>query len=110
MMQSVGITGALPGTMITENDMNKEEAYEALRVRIVTNSVTPGEILNEKDLMAQLAIGRSPLREILLGIDFDFDFDRSRSFCEGGYRRLSSSSLIVFRKDDWYCSPMLVNE
>ena len=45
--------------------MNKEEAYEKLRVRIVTNSVAPGEILNEKELMAQLAIGRSPLREIL---------------------------------------------
>ena len=45
--------------------MNKEEAYEELRVRIVTNGVAPGEILNEKDLMAQLAIGRSPLREIL---------------------------------------------
>jgi len=45
--------------------MNKEEAYEELRVRIVTNAVAPGEILNEKDLMAQLTIGRSPLREIL---------------------------------------------
>ncbi len=45
--------------------MNKEEAYEELRVRIITNCVAPGEILNEKDLMAQLAIGRSPLREIL---------------------------------------------
>jgi DNA-binding GntR family transcriptional regulator len=45
--------------------MNKEEAYEELRVRIITNGVAPGEILNEKDLMAQLAIGRSPLREIL---------------------------------------------
>jgi len=45
--------------------MNKEEAYEELRVRIVTNGVAPGEILKEKNLMAQLAIGRSPLREIL---------------------------------------------
>ena len=45
--------------------MNKEEAYEELRVRIITNGFAPGEILKEKDLMAQLAIGRSPLREIL---------------------------------------------
>ena len=45
--------------------MNKEEAYEELRVRIITNGFTPGQILKEKDLMAQLAIGRSPLREIL---------------------------------------------
>jgi len=34
-------------------------------VRIITNGIAPGEILKEKDLMAQLAIGRSPLREIL---------------------------------------------
>ena len=45
--------------------MKKEEAYEKLRVRIITNRVAPGEILKEKDLIAQLAIGRSPLREIL---------------------------------------------
>lgn len=45
--------------------MNKEQAYENLRLRIVTNGVVPGEILNEKDLMAELGIGRSPLREVL---------------------------------------------
>ncbi len=45
--------------------MNKEEAYENLRMRIITNDVAPGEILNEKDLMARLGIGRSPLREVL---------------------------------------------
>lgn len=51
--------------MTGETFMNKEEAYEELRVRIITNGFAPGEILKEKDLMAQLAIGRSPLREIL---------------------------------------------
>jgi GntR family transcriptional regulator, rspAB operon transcriptional repressor len=45
--------------------MKKEDAYESLRVQIVTNDVAPGQILNEKDLMAQLSIGRSPLREVL---------------------------------------------
>jgi len=53
------------GAMAWKTIMNKEEAYEELRVRIITNGVVPGEILKEKDLMAQLAIGRSPLREIL---------------------------------------------
>jgi len=53
------------GTMTWETIMNKEEAYEELRMRIITNDIAPGEILKEKDLMAQLAIGRSPLREIL---------------------------------------------
>jgi DNA-binding GntR family transcriptional regulator len=51
--------------MTQQKNMNKEQAYEELRVRIITNGVAPGEILNEKDLMAQLAIGRSPLREVL---------------------------------------------
>lgn len=45
--------------------MTKEETYEALRDQIVTISVRPGEILNEKDLMARYDIGRSPLREVL---------------------------------------------
>ena len=45
--------------------MNKEEAYENLRVSIITNKVAPCEILKEKVLMAQLAIGRSQLRVIL---------------------------------------------
>lgn len=45
--------------------MKKDEAYEKLRVKIVTNGIAPGEILNEKELMAEYSIGRSPLREIL---------------------------------------------
>jgi DNA-binding GntR family transcriptional regulator len=45
--------------------MTKEEVYEALRVRIVFNRARPGDILNEKDLMAEYEIGRSPLREAL---------------------------------------------
>lgn len=46
--------------------MEKHEAYETLRFQIITNAVKPGEILNEKDLMAALEIGRTPLRDILL--------------------------------------------
>ncbi len=45
--------------------MKKDEAYEKLRFEIVTNGIPPGEILNEKDLMGRLSIGRSPLREVL---------------------------------------------
>ncbi len=65
--ESVACAG-LNSTALTRKNkkiMNKEQAYEDLRVRIITNAVAPGEILNEKELMAQLAIGRSPLREIL---------------------------------------------
>ncbi len=45
--------------------MKKEDAYETLRMEIVTNKVAPGDIFNEKELMARLSIGRSPLREVL---------------------------------------------
>lgn len=64
-MQAIHRRSAVLGYMTGETFMNKEEAYEELRVRIITNGFAPGEILKEKDLMAQLAIGRSPLREIL---------------------------------------------
>jgi GntR family transcriptional regulator, rspAB operon transcriptional repressor len=41
------------------------EVYEALRYRIITNHVAPGQKLYEKDLMEEYKIGRTPLREIL---------------------------------------------
>lgn len=45
--------------------MNKKEVYETLRFQIVTNTIGPNEILNEKDLMEHFEVGRSPLREVL---------------------------------------------
>ena len=45
--------------------MTKDETYEKLRAKIVTNDLVPGDILNEKELMAQFSTGRSPLREVL---------------------------------------------
>ena len=65
-MESVGYHITRPSQRRSgKTIMKKEEAYEELRVQIITNGVAPGEILKEKDLMAQLSIGRSPLREIL---------------------------------------------
>jgi DNA-binding GntR family transcriptional regulator len=40
-----------------------ERAYEELRERIVTLRLAPGTILREQDLMQELEIGRTPLRE-----------------------------------------------
>jgi DNA-binding GntR family transcriptional regulator len=40
-----------------------ERAYRELRDRIVTLRLTPGTVLREDDLMAELGIGRTPLRE-----------------------------------------------
>ena len=45
--------------------MKKEEVYEALRFQIVTYSIGPNEILNEKELMDKFKVGRSPLRDVL---------------------------------------------
>ena len=43
---------------------DKEETYLSLRERIITNVLPPGHRLNEKDLMDEYGIGRTPLREI----------------------------------------------
>lgn len=40
-----------------------EHAYEELRDRIVTLGLPPGTVLREDELMAEMGIGRTPLRE-----------------------------------------------
>jgi len=44
----------------------KTRVFESLRYRIITHDLSPGELLNEKDLMSQYRIGRTPLREVFL--------------------------------------------
>lgn len=44
----------------------KENVYKDLQLKIITNELAPGELLNEKDLMEHYKIGRTPLREIML--------------------------------------------
>lgn len=44
----------------------KQQAYENLRYKIITQELPPGELLKEKDLMAHYRIGRTPLREIFI--------------------------------------------
>ena len=43
--------------------MISERAYEQLRDRIVTLRLAPGTVLREDELMRELEIGRTPLRE-----------------------------------------------
>ena len=43
--------------------MISERAYEELRERIVTLRLAPGTVLREDELMRELEIGRTPLRE-----------------------------------------------
>jgi DNA-binding GntR family transcriptional regulator len=42
----------------------KSEVYNQLKSKIIMQQLKPGEVLNEKQLMAQYVIGRTPLREI----------------------------------------------
>lgn len=44
----------------------KQEAYENLRYRIISQRLAPGDLLKDKDLMDRYGIGRTPLREIML--------------------------------------------
>jgi len=41
-------------------------AYQAIRNKILHTELAPGEIINEKTLMAELEFGRTPIREALL--------------------------------------------
>lgn len=43
-----------------------ELTYEALRRKIIQRELKPGEILDEKILMQQLNVGRTPLRQAIL--------------------------------------------
>jgi len=44
-------------------DLISDRAYAELRERIVTLRLAPGTVLREDELMGELAIGRTPLRE-----------------------------------------------
>ena len=44
----------------------KDETYQDLRYRIITHDLKPMESLNEKMLMDQYGLGRTPMREVLL--------------------------------------------
>jgi len=46
-------------------DLISERAYAQLRERIVTLRLAPGTVLREDELMSDLAIGRTPLREAI---------------------------------------------
>ena len=46
-------------------DLISDRAYAELRERIVTLRLAPGTVLREDELMSDLAIGRTPLREAI---------------------------------------------
>lgn len=44
----------------------KETAYDRIKQKIITNTLAPNTALNERSMMEQFDIGRTPLREIFL--------------------------------------------
>ena len=49
----------------------KDSTYQSIRLRIITHNLRPGGLLNEKELMREYKIGRSPLRDILIELQRD---------------------------------------
>lgn len=64
--------------------MLKNEVYSAIKTRIITQEMEPGCRVNEKELMAEYDIGKTPLREVF------FRLQR-----EGLIRRFPRSGTIV---------------
>lgn len=68
----------LPATLLTASrqrrangDSHSEVAYRILKEKIVTLQLPPASLLNEADLMAELDLGRTPIREALLRLAFE---------------------------------------
>ena len=68
----------LPATLLTasrrrqfKNDSLGETAYRILKEKIVTLALPPASILNEAQLMAELDLGRTPIREALQRLAFE---------------------------------------
>jgi len=57
----VSTPAELPDATVTR--LVAERAYDELRDRIVTLELPPGTVLREDELMAEMGIGRTPLRE-----------------------------------------------
>lgn len=62
----------LPATLLTaarqrrvDYDSRSEAAYRILKEKIVTLELPPACLLNESDLMSELGLGRTPIREAL---------------------------------------------
>lgn len=49
----------------------KEQVYQDIRYRIITHDIAPGQLLNEKELMTHYAIGRTPLRDLMIELQKD---------------------------------------
>ena len=54
-----------------KHDSRSETAYRCLKHKIVTLELPPASLLNEGDLMTELKLGRTPIREALQRLAFE---------------------------------------
>jgi DNA-binding GntR family transcriptional regulator len=52
-------------------NMTKQLIYEKLKQKILTNELHPGQVIQDKEIMAEFNIGRTPLREIFMQLAND---------------------------------------
>lgn len=50
---------------------NAEKAYKQIKEQIVTTKLHPGTLINEADMMEELALGRTPIREAMKQLEAD---------------------------------------
>jgi DNA-binding GntR family transcriptional regulator len=59
------VTARPPSPSFGEATSLADQAFHAIRELIVTLELAPGSVINERELTARLAIGRTPVREAL---------------------------------------------
>lgn len=61
------------GRSIRRNDIESlaDRAYHALEEKIVMLELAPGGVYTEKDLTAQVGLGRTPVRDAILRLEYD---------------------------------------
>lgn len=64
--------------------MLKDRVYDSIKTRIISQNLAPGQRINEKELMEEYDIGKTPLREVFFRLQHD-----------GLIRRFPRSGTIV---------------
>jgi len=56
---------SLPNTVALSGLSLREKAYEIIKNQIITGKLSPGIALNERELVAEIGVSRTPIREAL---------------------------------------------
>ena len=71
-MDQQRILGTYKGLRGESGPSLTDRAYLQIEEMIVTLQLEPGQLFSEADLMSELGIGRTPIREALSNSHFDF--------------------------------------